>query len=189
MKTNLFIALLLISTITFAQKKTNKKNTKRVVSHMKISDIKGESNDAKKSSRYIKIDDIKGESNDKSMKRTIKIGGAEKPYSRTKGETTLGDIQIKSQKSSKPTRYMKIDDIKGESNDKSTKRIYNKRKFSNQQITELVVEGAITNTNTRRRADVTMKDVTLDKQQKSNKRRRVVVAKSNKQGDPDANKK
>ena len=170
MKTKLFIALLLISTITFAQKKTNNKNTKRVVSHMKI-------------------DDIKGESNDKSTKRTIKIGGAEKPYTRTKGETTLGDIQVKSQKSSKPTIYMKIDDIKGESNDKSTKRIYNKRKFSNQQITELVVEGAITNTNTRRRADVTMKDVTLDKQQKSYKRRRVVVAKSNKQGDPDANKK
>ena len=178
MKTNLFIALLLISTITFAQKKTNKKNTKRVVSHMKIGDIKGESNDAKKSSRYIKIDDIKGESNDKSMKRTIKIGGAEKPYSRTKGETTLGDIQIKSQKSSKPTRYMKIDDIKGESNDKSTKRIYNKRKFSSQPLKEKSM-------NQRTKGETTLGDIQIvnkNKEAAINKyktRRRVVVAKSN----------
>jgi hypothetical protein len=122
MKTKLFIALLLISTITIAQAK--KQQIIKADSSMKV---------------HIKIDEIKGESNDNK----------------------------------KSARYVKIDDVKGESNDTST----------------LVVEGAITNTNARRRGDVTMKDVTLDKQQKSNKRRRVVVAKSNKQGDPDANKK
>ena len=81
MKTKLFIAFLMISSITFAQKKNTNQNTKRVVSHMKIDDIKGESNDIRESSRYMKIDDIKGESNDK---RTIIIGPAEKPSARTK---------------------------------------------------------------------------------------------------------
>jgi hypothetical protein len=176
MKTKLFIALLLISTITFAQKKTKNQITKKTSRYMKIDDIKGESND--KTSRYMKIDDIKGESNDKSMKRTIKIGGAEKPYARTKGETTLGDIQVKSQKSSKPTSYMKIDDIKGESNDKSTKRIYNKRKFSSQPLKEKSM-------NQRTKGETTLGDIQIvnkNKEAAINKyktRRRVVVAKSN----------
>jgi len=160
MKTKLTIALLFITLFSFAQKSTDNSN-------------KNGTNTSK--AIYVKIDDIKGESKDKSSKRTIKIGGVEKPDARSR-ETS----------SSNSERICNNDLIAERSR---ITRVYNKRKFSNQHKTGLVVEGAITNTNARRRSDVTMKDVTLDKQQKSTKRRRVIVAKSNKQGDPDASKK
>ena len=164
MKTKLFIAFLMISSITFAQKKNTNQNTKRVVSHMKIDDIKGESNDTRKSTQYMKIDDIKGESNDK---KTIIIGGVEKPYTRT-----LKTISSNSQ------RVCNNDLIAERSR---IDRIYNKRKFSAKELEEK-------SNNQRTKGETTMGDIQVSKHKK-NKRRRVVVAKSNKQGDPDSNKK
>ncbi|WP_299523641.1 hypothetical protein [uncultured Lutibacter sp.] len=70
MKTKIFIALLMISTITFAQ--TKKQQIIKTESSSKV--------------YYMKIDDIKGESNDTYTKRTIKIGGAEKHYARFQNE-------------------------------------------------------------------------------------------------------
>jgi prophage tail gpP-like protein len=89
MKTKLFIALLLISTITFAQVKKQqitKTESPSKAHYVKFGEIKGESNNNKKTARYVQLDDVKGESNDTSTKRTIKIGGIEKPYTRFKNE-------------------------------------------------------------------------------------------------------
>tara|TARA_R110001583_G_scaffold123127_3_gene274521 strand:- start:11157 stop:11552 length:396 start_codon:yes stop_codon:yes gene_type:complete len=109
MKTKLFIAFLLISTITFAQaKKRQSIRPKSLMKiHLEIAEIKGESNDTKKSARYVKIDDIKGESNDASTKRTIKIGGTEKPYARSKNETNMNSNKWSA------NHKMKEDDVKG----------------------------------------------------------------------------
>jgi len=165
MKTKLFIAVIMITAVSFAQSKRDQISNPN------------QSNAA----IYVKFDEVKGETNENSSKRTIKIGGAEKPYARTKAEPGQNSNRWWVNKKMRQSQMDSQELAEVENGISETLGI--------QQITGLVVEGAITNTNTRRRADVTMKDVTLDKQQKSNKRRRVVVAKSNKQGDPDANKK
>lgn len=75
MKTKLIIAFLMISCITYAQKKnqikSNNQNAKKVNAYIKIDDIKGETNDksSKRATPFIKIGDIKGETNDKSSRK------------------------------------------------------------------------------------------------------------------------
>ena len=93
--------------------------------------------------------------------------------------TTITFSQSKNDKITNPKNsskavYVKIGSIKGESTKKSAARFYQKRKFSESELKEKA----------RRRGDVKMTDVSLDKKKSSNKRRRVIVAKSNKQGDP-----
>ena len=136
MKTKLFIAFLMISSITFAQKKNNNQNTKRVVSHMKIDDIKGESNDTRKSTQYMKIDDIKGESN---YKRTIKIGGAEKPYARSNNDNNknsrkwwtnrkMKEAELKNQGNQRRRGDVKLEDIQITKKTSKMRRRVNKTK-------------------------------------------------------------
>lgn len=117
MKTLLFISVFMISSISFAQTQNlyNSNNKSEAV--------------------YVKLGDIKGESKPASSKRTIKIGGTEKPYAQTSNN------------------------INDTSNSKSG-RFYQKRKFSEAALSE--------------RSTI--------------KRRRVVVLKSNKQGNPNMEK-
>lgn len=129
MKTILFITLLSISAISFAQSKNQKlSNSKHTLK-----------------ASFVRPSDLKVESNVKSDKRTIKIGGTEKPYART----TNANGQ-------------------------------NSRKW---WVNKKMKESNINNSyNQRRREDVKISDVKLP-----NQRKRVIVAKSNKQGDPNSN--
>jgi len=130
MKTKLFIALLMISTITFAQTKkqqTLKTNSSMKV-HIKITEIKGESNDNKKTARYVKLDDVKGESNGASTNLTIKIGGTEKPYARSKNENNqnsnkwLANIKMKQAEVKDSNAKRRRCDVKLEDIDVSNKK-------------------------------------------------------------------
>ena len=106
MKTKLFIALLMISTITFAQvkKRQSTKPESSMKVHIKIAEIKGESNNNNKTTPHLKIEGIKGESNDSSTKRTIKIGGTEKPYARSKNENNQNSNRWRANKKMKESK-------------------------------------------------------------------------------------
>lgn len=130
MRTTLLIATILISTITFAQSKSQQFSSPK------------QSNNA----IYVKIGDIKGESNKDSSKRTIKIGGTEKPYARSKKD-----------------------------NNQNSYRFYQKRKLNDELLKPKL-------TTQRRRANVKLNDIKIE-----TRRRRVIIAKSNKQGDPNVN--
>jgi len=183
MKTKLFIAFLLISNITFAQKtiqtKANNQNTKQVNPYVKIDDFDGQSADKnsarfyqkrkyaeelleKKSKKrgYVKFEGVTGESNDKSSKRS--------------------------------TGFIKLMDVKGESNNKQSIKVvapYNSSTDSSAFFAKFEgVDGESekNTSNRRQRGDVIMEDLKISNQNNTT-RRRVVVAKSNKQGDLDKN--
>lgn len=109
MKTKLFIALFLISTITFAQLKKQDTTSNNITSKahfIRFDDVKGESNNASTKAHYIKIDGIKGETKESTTKRTIKIDSIEKPTPETKNyNNTRRRIEVlKSNKQGDPDK-------------------------------------------------------------------------------------
>lgn len=125
MKTKLFIAFLLIASFTFAQSKTNSEIKKSSSSQKSISKNKTVAEETK-----VKKVIIRKDTTEKSSKRTIKIGGTEKPYRQVKPK-------------------------KGDTTEK-TYRYYKKRKLAEEPL----------------------------KANSANRKRRVEILKSNKQGDP-----
>ena len=109
--------------------------------HKKKNDTKSSIENNKQVTNYVKIDDVKGVSNDKSSKKNKIIEETKKTYA---SSTT----QNNSKKSN--SYFVKFEGIEGETSEKDFKRIYNKRKFSQQALKE-----------------------------KKTTRRRVIVAKSN----------
>lgn len=82
MKTKLFIAFLIISSIIFAQKKNKTKlNTQQKIT------AKNSIKNINQNVSYLKFDELKGKTNTKSFKKNIKIGGTEKPYARVSTST------------------------------------------------------------------------------------------------------
>jgi hypothetical protein len=125
MKAKLLIVCLLITGLTYSQSK-NKPAVPQNSSSKKNSQIK------KSSTKEINVKNIDTtkDTSIKATKRTIKIGGTEKPY--TRGTSKKGDSSG------------------------STSRFYNKRKLSEEPL----------------------------KKNSTNRKRRVEVLKSNKEGDP-----
>jgi hypothetical protein len=105
MKTKLFIAVLMITSITFAQKKnhvkSNNQNTKEVNAYMKIDDVKGESNDksSKKAIGFIKLMDVKGETNKKQNTSVVNKNYKNKPSEKIKMNEQLLNKPPKKKKS------------------------------------------------------------------------------------------
>lgn len=136
MKTKLFIAVLMITSITFAQKK-NQNNTK-TNSETQVLVKKADTINNQRDVPFMQFEGVKGESNNNSSKRAI--------------------------------GFIKLMDVKGESNKKSNVRAVN---------TDNKNTGNANKISEKRKIDEQLLD-----EKPNNLRRRVVVAKSNKQGNP-----